>query len=930
MTLHLPSVPAWPRRCLLRAAARALVALTAALGATGGALAGAIGDKVFEIEAQFGSQPGQVIERLRPLEAGARAGDTDDLRIFLAAWGYAHASIDKPSVAEAAVEELTDLGERLHDPAALASAYTLKAAMLSFSGQVRAAFGWVESALPLADKVPSPDLQYWVDMMAADMATSNGHLDEGVRMYEAAVVAARRGRNPRREAQAYLGLVPLHIVKGQLGVALRQAALVRELGARTTDPSLRISSWVLEALAADAQGDTRRSERARREAQNATLAALVEAPAGPQVPVNSQAGGDGWMGTEVDALLTLSALHQSAGNFGAARDLALRARTQAQAQNDDAHLAVALVNIGLADIRMGHIQQGMALANDGLARMGSRKRDAELLIQLNRYVAALERSGETSESWLRLRDALMLETELARRDRRSTVIELQRESSFQQRQRELDQLEHQNALQAAEIGRRAMERTLSLLLAAAMGLGGVVAWRLYLRARKANRQLALNNEALEFASHHDAVTGLLNRRAMEAHTTALHGQPYCNVSISVKQFGLIVGSVGHQQGDQLLCQIAGRLDAVARRHDATLYRVDGVTFGAIFRCAEGDTQRVRTVLQALAEAMEVPFEVGNQDLIVSIGAGAAHCPTDAPTAHEVARLAELAKLRTHAEPGNTHVLYDARIGESQHDKLHMEARMAKALEQGGFELYYQGQRSMADGRFCGFEALLRWHDGGKMVSPAQFIPLAEESGLIVRIGAWVLQQGCQQAKAWADAGFGAVKVAVNISPRQFNHPDFLATVRRTLQATGVDPAQIELEITEGSVMDAAEASIAQLHALRELGLQLSIDDFGTGYASLSYLRRFPLTRLKIDRSFVSQLGASAQDDTIVRTVIGLAHGLGLAVTAEGVETPAQEAMLQSWHCDVVQGFLHSRPAPAATATQLLVAEREALLQAAEA
>jgi len=224
---------------------------------------------------------------------------------------------------------------------------------------------------------------------------------------------------------------------------------------------------------------------------------------------------------------------------------------------------------------------------------------------------------------------------------------------------------------------------------------------------------------------------------------------------------------------------------------------------------------------------------------------------------------------------------------------------------------------LSDGAIRGFEALVRWRDGDTMVSPAQFIPLAEESGLIVRIGAWVLREACRQAKAWADAGVGAPKVAVNISPREFNHPEFLARVRETLRETGVDPAQIELEITEGSVMNDAEASIAQLHALRALGLHLAIDDFGTGYASLSYLRRFPLDRLKIDRSFVTQLNSSAQDDTIVRTVIELAHALGLSVTAEGVETLEQEDALARWGCDVVQGFLRFRPVPAAMATALL-------------
>jgi EAL domain-containing protein (putative c-di-GMP-specific phosphodiesterase class I) len=398
------------------------------------------------------------------------------------------------------------------------------------------------------------------------------------------------------------------------------------------------------------------------------------------------------------------------------------------------------------------------------------------------------------------------------------------------------------------------------------------------------------------------------------------------VTLSVKQFGLIVGSVGHQLGDTLLCQIATRLDDAATRDGGRLYRIDGVTFGAIYRFG-GDVPRLNRALEALTESMDMPFEIGHQDLMVSIGVGASEYPKDASNHDEVARLAELAKLQAQAEPGNSHVIYDARIGEGQRDKLRMESRMKKALESGDFEVFYQGQRALRGG-IKGFEALLRWHDDGKMVSPAHFIPLAEETGLIVRIGAWVLRQSCLQARAWADAGLGAPVVAVNISPRQFNHPEFMTTVRETLAETGVDPAQIELEITEGSVMDDAEASVARLHALRALGLQLAIDDFGTGYASLSYLRRFPLNRLKIDRSFISQLGASEQDDTIVRTVIELAHSLGLSVTAEGVETPAQQNLLDGWGCDIVQGFLHSRPAPAATATALLMSDRQPALAAA--
>lgn len=911
--------------CLLRLPL--VVALVIALACTTDANAGSIGDTVFKIEAKLGSEPAEVIQNLRPLEVQARSNGGDDLRIFLAAWGYAHAAIDKPAVAEAAIEELIDLGERTHNVAALASAYTLKACMLQFSGQVRAAFGWIEIAVPLVSRDPSPDLQYWVDMTAGDLATSNGHIDEGIRLFEASVMAARAGRNARRESQAYLALAPLRLVKGQVAAALHDAAKVRELAERASDRQLLVSGWVIEALAAEAAGQMQRGARARQTALQLAHTRPQPSSAEAEVAVNSQAGGAGWLSTELEALLNLAAQHLSLRNHESARKFALRAKTLAEERHDAGNLALAKINLGMAELGAGRLESGKKIASEGLAALQHKKRDPELLIQLNRYAAALERSGEAAEALVRQRESLLLETELARHDRQNTVVALQRESSFQQHQRQMEQLEHDNALQSFEIARRTQERTLTLLLAAAMGLGGVVAWRLYLRARESNRQLALNNEGLAFASTHDAVTGLFNRRAMEADTAALVDEPYCNLSISVKQFGIIVGSLGHQLGDTLLCHIATRLDEVTTRCGGRLYRVDGVTFGAIFRFGH-DAPRLRGILEALTSVMEAPFEIGNQDLIVSIGVGASEYPKHAGTDHEVARLAELAKLQAHAEPGNTHVIYDARIGESQHDKLRMEGRMLKALEHGDFEVFYQGQRDLDSGSICGFEALLRWHDGGKMISPAQFIPLAEESGLIVRIGTWVLMQSCLQAKSWADAGMGKPKVAINISPRQFNHPDFMANVREALRVTGVDPTQIELEITEGSVMNDAEASISQLHALRALGLQLAIDDFGTGYASLSYLRRFPLNRLKIDRSFIMQLGNSEQDDTIVRTVIELAHSLGLSVTAEGVETVAQEAMLKSWGCDSVQGFLHSRPAPAATATELLATDRAGVSAAA--
>jgi diguanylate cyclase (GGDEF)-like protein len=890
------------------------------------ARAGEIAGQVLAIEGEFGSRPPEVVARLAPLEAQARAGDTEDQRAFLAAWGYAHLEVDKPVVADAAIEELTNLGERTHDPATLASAYALKASALEFAGQDRAAFGWIETALPYMRASNNPDLGYWVFSVAGELAQHNGQLDEAIRLYDEAGAAARATDNPRREAQAELALAPLRIVKGQLAAALRDTAKARELAERAHYPSLIVAARVMEAQVDEAQGNAAAARRARHQAEAAQRE--VPAPAPSELQANPTAGADGWLSTESDALQLLADLHLSAGNYAAARDLASRVRAQAQANHDGAAETQALITLGLAELGLGQVQPGMRDANAGLALMKP-QRNAELLLQLNRYAAALERHGETAESWNRLREALLLETELWRRDRASTVIALQRESSYLQRQRQLEQLQHENALQAAEIARRSTERTLGWLLACAMALGVVVAWWLYLRARESNRLLARTNETLAYASLHDTVTGLHNRRAMEADMQALERVPCCSVSLSLKQFGLIVGNIGHHQGDVLLCQIVERLEAAAQRFEGRLYRVDGVNFGVIYRFGGHEDDRLREAAEALMAAMDAPFEIGNQDLIVHVGLGSAACPKDADSPQEAARLAELAKLEAYNDPGNTWRLYEAAISEGQQDKLQMEARMLKALAHGGFELYYQGQVDLRDNRFGGFEALLRWHDDDdRMVSPAQFIPVAEESGVIVKIGAWVLRQACLQAKAWADAGLGRPMVAVNISPRQFNHPEFLSMVRETLRETGVDPAQIELEITEGSVMNDAEASVLQLAALRRMGLQLAIDDFGTGYSSLAYLRRFPLNRLKIDRAFIMRLGHNAGDDAIVRTVIELAHSLGLSVTAEGVETAEQEALLRGWRCDVVQGFLHSKPGPAAGAALLLEHQQASLADAA--
>jgi len=263
------------------------------------------------------------------------------------------------------------------------------------------------------------------------------------------------------------------------------------------------------------------------------------------------------------------------------------------------------------------------------------------------------------------------------------------------------------------------------------------------------------------------------------------------------------------------------------------------------------------------------------------------------------------------------VVFSEDLMSRQHERLLLESRLSQALEKGEFELHYQAQCRLSDRRLSGFEALLRWRSVDGLIPPDRFIPLAEASGLIVPIGRWVLQQACAQARAWQEAGLGEPMVAVNISPRQFQHSEFMDMVRQTLQSSGVNPGQMELEITEGAVMDEADGSTAQLHALRALGLHLAIDDFGTGYSSLAYLRRFPINRLKIDRSFITDLMRRSEDAAIVQALIQLSHSLGLTVVAEGVEDLSQEACLRDWGCDLLQGYVYARPVPAAQASEML-------------
>ncbi len=435
----------------------------------------------------------------------------------------------------------------------------------------------------------------------------------------------------------------------------------------------------------------------------------------------------------------------------------------------------------------------------------------------------------------------------------------------------------------------------------------------HVRARlRTERQLA-------FQASHDPLTDLANRRSFEQRLRALKGAPHTLALGMVDRYDRVAGGLGYAYADRLMREIARRVRKTAARHGAEAFRLDGATLAILFRDREGqaaDDARATaaTALESLRVAMRPPFRLDQHEVFPSLSLGSATYPAQGGNMAELLAHTDAALRAASAAGGDMHVPYSDAIHEQTRHNLHREAQLAHALERDELILHYQPQERLEDGGLAGFEALLRWRHEGELIPPGEFIPIAEESGLIIPIGAWVLEQACRQARTWQEqAPAQHLVVAVNISPRQFAHPDFARMVARTLAMTGVDPSRIELEITESMLMQQDGQTERLLHALRELGLTLAIDDFGTGYSSLAYLKRFPVDRLKIDQSFIRTLRPASNDATIVRAMINMARELGLRVIAEGVETTAQRAWLRDWGCDEIQGYWYGKPMPATVA-----------------
>ena len=419
-------------------------------------------------------------------------------------------------------------------------------------------------------------------------------------------------------------------------------------------------------------------------------------------------------------------------------------------------------------------------------------------------------------------------------------------------------------------------------------------------------------------AHHDALTGLPNRvlfrdrlgDAIARH--ARNGEESVLLCLDLDKFKIVNDTLGHPVGDALLREAAERIAGCLTKDDLVA-RLGGDEFAILVRGIGLPVLADGLIARVIAELAR-PFRLDGQDCHIGTSIGVACLPRDGTDPETLMKNADLALYRAKAEGGGTFRCFEPEMDAWVQARRRRENELREALAREQFSLVYQPLMSAQADRILAFEALLRWHhpEHGP-VSPAEFVPLAEETGLIVPIGAWVMQTAFAEAAAWPEA----IRLAVTLSPVQFRNRSLVETVRDALAASGLDPRRLELEITESVLLADSAANLATLHALRAMGIRIAMDDFGTGYSSLSYLRSFPFDKIKLDRSFVSQVGENTHCTAIVRAVASLGTSLGIATTAEGVETAEQLAMLRAEGYDEVQGFLFSRPVPAPAARQLI-------------
>ncbi len=418
-----------------------------------------------------------------------------------------------------------------------------------------------------------------------------------------------------------------------------------------------------------------------------------------------------------------------------------------------------------------------------------------------------------------------------------------------------------------------------------------------------------------FLATHDELTGLPNRLVFgQAVSDAVkagrrYGQEFVVMFIDLDRFKIINDTLGHAAGDSLLTEIANRLRQCVRESDVVA-RVGGDEFVILLR-EVSDADQVATVARKILSIVVKPLKIHGQECRVTASIGISLFPSDAQDGETLIKNADAAMYAAKEDGHNAFRFHSPEIKNQSLERLMLETSLRRALERNELLLYYQPKRDLGRGGISGVEALLRWnHPDLGLLQPSRFIPLAEETGLIVPIGKWVLETACAQNMAWQRQGLPAIRIAVNLSPRQFADPNLLADVGAALEKSGMPPQLLELEITESMVMQNVERAVRVLEAIKSIGITLAIDDFGTGYSSMSLVKKFPIDALKIDRSFVREITNDNEDKAIADAIITLGRALNLTVVAEGVEITEQEAFLRAHKCDEIQGYLISKPVPA--------------------
>jgi diguanylate cyclase (GGDEF)-like protein len=474
----------------------------------------------------------------------------------------------------------------------------------------------------------------------------------------------------------------------------------------------------------------------------------------------------------------------------------------------------------------------------------------------------------------------------------------------------------------SEASRTTYQWLQAIMLAATpalLSLGTLLSMRILQQRRRAN-------ERVHHIAFHDDLTSLPNRlllnqrldQALSRHRRA--GSKLAILFMDLDRFKVINDSLGHEVGDVLLRQVADRLRAQSREGD-TIARMGGDEFVVLIENHES-LKDVSAYAHRLVEQLSASYLLGKKDCHVTLSIGISVFPSDGNDSQALLKAADVAMYRAKEMGRNNYQYYLPSMNVHTLERLELESDLSRALERGEFLLHYQPKVEIATGLITGTEALLRWkHPVRGLVPPMEFISLAEETGLIVPIGEWVLATACAQNKIWQDLGLTKLGIAVNLSARQFSDSMLLAKLTRIIRASGIDPSSLELEITESVVMSHGECAVGVLEQLKSIGVRIAIDDFGTGYSSLGYLKRFPIDTIKVDRSFIRDIPADSGDMKIARAIIAMAHALRLNVVAEGVENAEQLKFLRAQRCDAVQGFFLFRPLPVDQVADALMVNR---------